>query len=446
LSLPLGVPDAAPTTFGDPLTFGDLGLPPDLVEVLAGRKITAPLPIQTSCIPDALAGRDISGRAPTGSGKTLAFCLPLATRLSKAKAYHPTALILAPTRELASQIADELRPLLKARHRRAHAFYGGVSFGAQIAALRSGVDVVVACPGRLEDLIQQGQVQLGDVRTVVIDEADRMADMGFLPAVRRLVDQTSPQRQTLLFSATLDGDIDVLVHRYQHNPARHEVDLPFDEIPKATHQFHAVSREDRAARCAELITNAGPTVVFVRTKHGADRLARQLERSGVPAVAIHGDRSQAQRDRALAAFRAGKAWALVATDVAARGIHVDGVAQVVHYDLPPDPKDYVHRSGRTARNGAEGTVVGLVTPEDRGAARVLVRQLPVSVELIGDHGAAPADGGVAGHRRPAGNPNRSRPSRPAGGSRQGASSRQAGIGRQPAAQAHTASRRPRAAR
>jgi superfamily II DNA/RNA helicase len=425
LSLPLDVTDVAPTTVADPAaipegpTFGELGLPDDLVAVLAARRITHPLPIQAATIRDALAGRDISGKAPTGSGKTLAFCLPLATRLAKAKAYRPTALILAPTRELASQIADELRPLLKAKHRRAHAFYGGIGFGAQIAALRSGVDVAVACPGRLEDLISQGHVQLSDVRMVVIDEADRMADMGFLPAVRRLVDRTSPERQTLLFSATLDGDIDVLVQRYQRNPARHEVHSPEDEASKATHQFHAVAREDRAARCAELVTASGPTVIFVRTKHGADRLARQLERSGVPAAAIHGDRSQAQRDRALAAFRSGKAWALVATDVAARGIHVDGVAAVVHHDLPPDPKDYVHRSGRTARNGAEGLVISLVTPEERGAARLLVRQLGFPIEMVGDHGPAPTS-------RPGTSPGRRNRS---GGGYQGARTSSSGNGR-----------------
>ena len=407
MSLSLGVTDASSTSAAGPVgpSFAELGLPDDLVAVLAARRITHPLPIQAATIPDALAGRDISGKAPTGSGKTLAFCLPLAARLPKAKAYRPTALILAPTRELASQIADELRPLLKAKHRRAHAFYGGIGFGAQIAALRSGVDVVVACPGRLEDLISQGHVQLSDVRMVVIDEADRMADMGFLPAVRRLMDRTAPDRQTLLFSATLDGDIDVLVQRYQRSPARHEVETPDDEVANATHQFHAVARDDRATRCAELVTSAGPTVVFVRTKHGADRLARQLERSGVPAVAIHGDRSQAQRDRALATFKSGKAWALVATDVAARGIHVDGVACVLHYDLPGEAKDYVHRSGRTARNGAEGLVISLVSPDERGAARQLVRQLGLHIEMVGDHGPDQSASRAASPRR----------GRPAGG-------------------------------
>ncbi len=395
-------------------TFGDLGLPPELVAVLAARGITQPLPIQAATIADALDGRDVSGKAPTGSGKTLAFGLPVAARVGQGRPNRPAALVLAPTRELAAQITDELRPLLKARRRRVHAFYGGVGFGAQLAALRRGVDVAVACPGRLEDLVSAKRVSLGDVATVVVDEADRMADMGFLPAVRRLLDQTASERQTLLYSATLDGDVDVLVRRYQRDPVRHEVEVDTDALARVTHRFVAVAREERAARCAELID--GSTIVFVRTKHGADRLAKQLARAKVPAVAIHGDRSQGQRERALGSFRAGKAWALVATDVAARGIHVDDVARVVHYDLPADAKDYVHRSGRTARVGASGSVVALVPPDQHGAAHDLIRALDLDAELVG--GFTPPGAAVRAAAAPAAAPAVSGArTRPGGGSR-----------------------------
>lgn len=357
------------------LSFAGLGLPDTLADVLAQRGIVVPLPIQAATIPDVLAGRDVSGKAPTGAGKTLAFALPLAARVARGAPRRPRALVLVPTRELAAQIAEELKPLLAARQRRAHPFYGGVAFAGQRQALRRGVDVAVACPGRLEDLMRSGDIVLSEVDTVVVDEADRLADMGFLPAVRRILDATDDHRQTLLFSATLDGDVDVLVRRYQRGAVRHEVEPAHDDAARVSHRFDAVSPAGRVAACAALVAEGRSSIVFVRTKHGADRLARQLERSGVAAAAIHGGRTQSQRERTLSAFRSGRVSALVATDVAARGIHVDDVACVIHFDLPADAKDYVHRSGRTARAGASGTVVALVTPDQQRAAEALRRSL-----------------------------------------------------------------------
>jgi superfamily II DNA/RNA helicase len=376
------VPSSQSPTLARTSNFKDLGLSPEFVQLLVRRGITDPLPIQSLAIPDGLAGRDVSGRAPTGSGKTLAFSLPMAARLERGRPRRPVGLVLAPTRELAAQIAAELSPFAAVRGLRVHAFYGGVGYGPQLKALERGVDIVVACPGRLEDLMGSRHVVLDDVTIVVVDEADRMADMGFLPAVRRILDTTRDDRQTLLFSATLDGDVDVLVRRYQRDPVRHDVGAS-DDITHMTHRFHYVAHDERVATCAQLVTQAGSTIVFVRTRHGADRLVKQLGRSGVDAVAVHGDRSQAQRERALRAFGSGSARALVATDVAARGIHVDDVACVIHFDLPDDPKDYVHRSGRTARAGADGVVVSLVTPENRAAADTLRKALGLTPESDG---------------------------------------------------------------
>jgi superfamily II DNA/RNA helicase len=352
------------------ISFAELDLPDTLVEVLRQRGITRPLPIQAAAITDVLAGRDVSGKAPTGSGKTLAFALPIAATLERGVARRPRGLVLAPTRELVSQIAAEMGPLLAARSLTAYPFYGGVGFGGQRQALRMGVDLAVACPGRLEDLMSTGDIDLADIDVAVIDEADRLADMGFLPAVCRILDATSSSRQTLLFSATLDGDVDVLVSRYQRKPVRREV-AALEQVTRASHEFRAVASADRPELCAELVLAPGSSVVFVRTKRGADRVARRLKIAGAAAAAIHGDLSQAQRERTLANFRAGKVQALVATDVASRGIHVDDVARVIHYDLPADIKDYVHRSGRTARAGAGGNVIAFVTPEQRALAASL---------------------------------------------------------------------------
>jgi superfamily II DNA/RNA helicase len=384
-------------------SFADLGVPEDLVQVLARRGATDPFPIQEATLPDLLAGRDVCGRAPTGSGKTLAFGIPLATRVAKGRPRRPRALILSPPRELAEQIHKELGPLLAPRGRSAVSVYGGVGYGGQRQALRKGVDVLVACPGRLEDLIQTRDVELDEVEIVVIDEADRMADMGFLPSVKRLLDATNKDRQTVLFSATLDGDVKVVTDRYQDHPVRHEVGEVEPDITTARHVFWKVAHLDRRDHAVDVIEAAGPTIVFCRTRRGADRLTQQLGKSGVKAVAIHGGRSQGQRDRALADFTKGRAQALIATDVAARGIHVDGVACVLHFDPPEDDKTYLHRSGRTARAGATGLVVSLVRSDDASDNRKLQRQLGLPGEITApgplgvDAPAAPAQRAGGGH-------------------------------------------------
>lgn len=362
-------------------SFAVLGVPADIVSALDANGITSPFPIQAMTLPDALAGRDVCGKAPTGSGKTLAFGIGAVANLQGASARpkYPRVLVLTPTRELASQVGAELQTLADPRGLRVACFYGGVGYGPQLKALSRGVDVAVACPGRLGDLLERGSIRLDEVEIVVIDEADRMADMGFLPDVRRILDRTPDGRQTLLFSATLDGDIDVLVKRYQHDPARHELQVDEDDASAAVHLFWRVSSGDRVDRTAEVVTAAGPTIVFSRTKHGADRIARQLEQRGIRAAAIHGDRSQKQREKALDAFVRGAADCLVATDVAARGIHVDGVNAVVHFDPSADPKDYVHRSGRTARAGATGIVISFVTPDKAGAVKKLQRELHMAI-------------------------------------------------------------------
>jgi superfamily II DNA/RNA helicase len=368
-----------------PTTFADLGVPADIVALLERDGITAPFPIQEATLPDALSGRDVSGKAPTGSGKTLAFgiaTMQALARGSRSRARRPRGLVLVPTRELAAQVCGVLAPLAKARSLKVAAVYGGTGYGPQLRALRDAVDILVACPGRLEDLIERRDVNLDDVVIAVVDEADRMADMGFLPAVRRILDQTSPDRQVLLFSATLDGEVDVLVRSYQRNPMRHEVELSGASSGEVSHHFWKVDRNDRVALATNVVVGHESSIVFCRTRHGADRLTRQLNSAGVQAVALHGSRTQAQRDRALQAFHGGLARVLVATDVAARGIHVENVACVLHFDPPNDHKDYLHRSGRTGRAGADGTVVSLITPEQTGEARSVQRALglPQSLE------------------------------------------------------------------
>ncbi len=362
-------------------TFAHLGLPDPLVRVLAKRDIVEPFPVQAATIPDALSGRDVSGKAPTGSGKTLAFGLPLLTLVDRASRHRPRALILAPTRELAEQIKQELAPLANAAGRSVFAVYGGVGYGPQKAAMRKGVDVLVATPGRLEDLIEQRSVELGEANIVVVDEADRMADMGFLPAVRRILDRTSRRRQTLLFSATLDGDVAVLSRDYQRDPIRHEAGTVESKPIDARHHFWLVERSDRVRHAADLVQTAGRSIVFTRTRHGADRLSKQLTKLGIGAVPMHGGRSQNQRNRALHAFSSGRAQALIATDVAARGIHIDAVASVIHFDPPADYKDYLHRSGRTARAGAAGTVVSLVTGDQQRAVRRMQQDLDLAAPI-----------------------------------------------------------------
>ena len=367
-----------------PTSFAELGVPAAIVEALSASGITQPFAIQAETIPDLIDGRDVIGRAPTGSGKTLAFGIPavaLALERGPARKKRPRILILAPTRELAGQIHDELAPMLAAVGRHGLAVYGGVGLQPQINRLSNGVDVLVATPGRLEDLIQQRVVSLTEVEYVVIDEADRMADMGFMPAVKRLLDQAGDNPQTVLYSATLDGEVAKLTKAYQSDPVRHEVGEATPDLDKMTHYFWKLPRPERIPLCASVIATFGRTIVFTRTRHGADRAARQLTRAGVPAVPIHGNRSQNQRQRALDDFARGKAAALVATDVAARGIHVDAVECVVHFDPVDEDSAYVHRSGRTARAGARGTVVSFVDPGQVKDVQRMKRRLDLPQEI-----------------------------------------------------------------
>jgi superfamily II DNA/RNA helicase len=357
--------------------FSTLGVPASLVDVLAARDITDPTPIQAATLPDALAGRDVLGRGRTGSGKTYAFLLPLVARLSatspRRRPGAPRALILAPTRELVGQIEQALAPLAATTGLTSRTVFGGVGQGPQVAALRRGVDILIACPGRLEDLIKQGHGNLGAIEITIIDEADHMADLGFLPVVRRLLDQTPRDGQRLLFSATLDNQVDVLVKRFLTNAVVHEADSALSPVSTMTHHVLHVERDQRLPVLVDLASAPGRTVVFTRTKHGAKALARQLNAKGIPTVDLHGNLSQGARTRNMDAFHSGKATTLVATDIAARGIHVDDVALVVHADPPVEHKAYTHRSGRTARAGSDGTVVTLATADQLREVRSLTK-------------------------------------------------------------------------
>jgi superfamily II DNA/RNA helicase len=375
-------------------------VPSTLTAALAARGITAPRPIQAQTLPDALAGRDVLGRAETGSGKTLAFGLPMLVRTagasSRRTARRPRGLVLVPTRELADQVHDELAPLAALLRLRLLAVYGGVPLGRQVQALRRGTDIVVATPGRLLDLLRQGACSLDAVAIAVLDEADHMADMGFLPAVTSLLDQVPPGGQRLLFSATLDGQVDTVVRRYLPDPVRHTVVPTAAAAALTDHQVRAVEAADKVAVAAELAGRPGRTLVFVRTKHRAARLARQLEHAGVRAGALHGNLAQPARTRALAAFAAGTVPVLVATDIAARGIHVEGIDLVVHFDPPAEAKAYLHRSGRTARAGAAGTVITLVLPEQAGEVAKLHRRAAVTAA---SRPTTPQSEPTAGRRR-----------------------------------------------
>ena len=360
LDLALDAAAAAPQPAA--ATFAELGLDARLVSALAAGDIHEPFAIQARALPDALAGRDVLGRAQTGSGKTLAFGLPLLTRLSatadRRREKAPRGLVLVPTRELAQQVADVLTPLGRRVGVNITTVYGGVSIGRQIAHVRDA-DIVVATPGRLIDLLERHAWTLSDIQITVLDEADHMADLGFMPAVTRILDETPAGGQRMFFSATLDREVGRLVTSYASDPALHAVTSSTDSGP-AEHRVLVLSAQDKVPVAAEIASRPGRTLFFVRTKHGADRLAKQLSRAGVDAAAIHGDRNQSQRQRALDGFTAGHPRVLVATDVAARGIHVDDVDLVVQFDPPNDHKDYLHRSGRTARAGATGMVVALV--------------------------------------------------------------------------------------
>ena len=361
--------------------FARLGVPASLEAVLAERGITIPTPIQAATLPDSLAGRDVLGRGRTGSGKTYAFLLPLVAQLANGKKAGPKrarSLILAPTRELAAQIEESLIPLEKAAGLTSLTVFGGVNQNPQVRAMAKGVDVLIACPGRLLDLVGQGAIDLSAVTITIIDEADHMADMGFLPMVRRILDKTPAKGQRMLFSATLDQGVGVLVNAYLHQPVTHEADSAESPVAKMEHHVLKVDKGDRVAILAELTAAPGKTIVFTRTKHGAKKLAKQLIQLGVPAVDLHGNLAQNARTRNLEAFHSGTVQTLVATDIAARGIHVDDVELVVHADPPAEHKAYLHRSGRTARAGKAGTVLTLATPDQTGEVRSLMRAAKIT--------------------------------------------------------------------
>jgi superfamily II DNA/RNA helicase len=358
-------------------TWLELGVPKNIIGGLVSRGIEAPFPVQEATLPDALAGHDICGKAPTGSGKTLAFGIAIAVKVTKSRPGRPTGLVLVPTRELAAQVAKEISLLCGGSDIRVSAVYGGAGYGPQVKAARAS-SIVVATPGRLEDLIKRRDLDLGAVAVAVIDEADRMADMGFMPAVKRIMRAVTTNRQTLLFSATLDGDIDMLIREFQNSPKRHAV-ATAENAGEIDHLFWNVSRDNRTKVLAEIATQYERAIVFCRTKHGSDRLAGNLDAMGINTCVIHGNRSQAQREKALEQFRRGKATVMVATDVAARGIHIDAVPVVVHFDMPEDPKDYIHRSGRTGRAGMKGTVISLIDKSMRRTTTSLCRGMKFDV-------------------------------------------------------------------
>jgi superfamily II DNA/RNA helicase len=377
--------DTVETVANDNSTFAELGVPAPLVAALDASGVTKPFPIQAATLPDSLAGKDVLGRGRTGSGKTYAFVLPVLARLAasgtKRRPNQPRALILAPTRELATQIQASITPLADTLGLRSMTIFGGVGHGPQINGLRKGAEIVVACPGRLEDHIQAGHAKLGAVEITVLDEADHMADLGFLPAVRRILEATPATAQRLLFSATLDAGVDVLVRRFMTNPVTHSVDSARSPVTKMTHHVLHVQPDTRLPVLVDLTAAPGRTLVFTRTKYGAKSLTKKLIAQGVPAVELHGNLSQGARTRNLEAFHSGKATTLVATDIAARGIHVDDVALVVHADPPAEHKAYLHRSGRTARAGAEGTVVTLMTDDQVRDVRDLTRKAGIAATV-----------------------------------------------------------------
>ena len=386
------------------MSFDDLGINPALTKALARQGITSPFPIQVATLPDAVSGRDILGRGQTGSGKTLAFGLAMLTRLAgrRAKPHQPLGLVLAPTRELAMQIQDSLAPLMAAVDLKSRLIAGGMPYAKQIDALRKGVPILIATPGRLIDLMERGDVDLSKTEIVVLDEADQMADMGFLPAMQQILDTCKPGGQRLLFSATLDKDVNRLVRTYLNNPIEHSVDTGKASVDTMDHHVLVVHPQDRDSVIAQIAAREGRTIIFTRTKHGADKLTEKLTSQGVPTGVLHGDKSQAVRTRTLKDFRDGRISALVATNVAARGIHVDDVSLVVHFDAPTDPKDYLHRAGRTARAGESGTVVTMTAPRQQrtvkhmtdrcGVTPTVTRILPLSDELVTITGAREPSG------------------------------------------------------
>jgi len=439
-----------------PDNFASCGVPAKLVATLAADGIQSPFPIQTATLPDSLNGRDILGRGRTGSGKTLAFALPMVTRLAgereRTRRGAPRGLVLAPTRELANQILATLTPLAQAMSLRCAVIVGGVRQGAQVKALQSGVDIIVATPGRLEDLIQQRHCRLDDVVVTVIDEADHMADLGFLPAVTRILEQTPRGGQRLLFSATLDSGVDGLARRFLNDPVTHAPDPAEASIAQMSHHLMTVHAADKAAVVQDLAAGLGRSVLFTRTKHGASKLAKQLTTAGVPAVELHGNLGQSARERNLAAFSGGTVRVLVATDIAARGIHVDDVSLVVHVDPPAEHKAYLHRSGRTARAGASGAVVTVATREQSKGVRALAKQAGITQEVLNVTPGDPKIAHLRGERAPSIAPGSrvtapSAPTKPARSSRPAAPGNRPARRRKPTGRRHTgSSRKPTSAR
>jgi len=387
--------------------FAELGVPAALVRALTQGGITAPFPIQTATIPDALAGKDVLGRGQTGSGKTLAFGLSMIARIAasgRSKPRHPKGLVLVPTRELAMQVNDVLTPLAKTLGLFTKTAFGGAPYQTQIYALDRGVDILVATPGRLADLIEKGACSLDSVEISVLDEADQMADMGFLPDVTDLLAQTPIRAQRLLFSATLDGDVDTLVRRFLHNPVTHQTDAAVATVDTMAHHALLVSPVEKLPVLAAIANRSGRTIVFVKTQLAVDRLVEQFAEVGVRAAALHGGKTQRVRTRTLAEFREGRVNVLVATNVAARGIHVDGVSLVVHAEPPTEAKDYLHRAGRTARAGESGTVVTLVLPRQRRSTFTMLERAGVTPIRTEVTATAPALAEVTGARTPSGVP------------------------------------------
>jgi superfamily II DNA/RNA helicase len=363
-------------------SFQGLGVSQELAEELESEGITAAFPIQALTIPDALEGRDICGKAKTGSGKTLAFGLPMLEMIATAQPRRPGGLVVVPTRELAAQVASTLEPLAKVKGKRVLAVYGGTSIRDQVAALAGGVELIVATPARLIDLLERGTVHLDRLEMLVIDEADEMADLGFLPQVQSIMRQVTGAHQTMLFSATLDHRVQVLVRNYMKDPVFHEVTSQNITVETSVHRFLEVQSTDRARVTARIARSVARTLVFVRTKRGCDRVATDLRLLSINAKAIHGDLDQTQREKALRQFRSGRVPVLVATNVAARGLDIEGVDVVVHYDLPEDSTTYVHRSGRTARAGEAGLVVTLVSNEQLETASWIMKEAGLRMPIV----------------------------------------------------------------
>ncbi|MFF7952186.1 DEAD/DEAH box helicase [Streptomyces griseorubiginosus] len=387
-------------------SFADLGLPAELLRTLAEHDVTVPFPVQAATLPNALAGRDVLGRGRTGSGKTLAFGLGMLARTAgrRAQPKEPLALVLVPTRELAQQVGEALTPYAEALRLRLATVVGGVSIGRQAAALRDGAEIVVATPGRLHDLIERKACRLGRVRVTVLDEADQMCDMGFLPQVTEILDQVRPDGQRMLFSATLDRDVDQLVRSYLRDPAVHSVDPSSSAVTEIEHHVFVVHGPDRYAVTTEIAARDGRVLLFLDTKHGVDQLTRHLRASGVPAAALHSGKSQPQRTRTLAQFKNGQVNALVATNVAARGLHVDDLDLVVNVDPATDPKDYLHRAGRTARAGRSGTVVTLVLSGQRRETSQVMADADVTPQISKVRSGEAQLTRITGARTPSGVP------------------------------------------